>query len=200
MMCRQKRRVKEAIVVEGKYDAQRVKEAVDAIVLQTDGFRLFRDPEKANLLRRMAAERGVVILTDSDGAGMVIRNHVLSILPEGSVRQAYIPPIPGKERRKALPSKEGLLGVEGMDAATVEQALVRAGVTFLEETPPRAKMSLTKSDLYNLGLSGGTDSAVRRRALLEKLQLPTYLSTNRLLEVLNATLTADELEDIVHSL
>ncbi len=187
-------RVGEVIVVEGKFDAQRVREAVEATVVQTDGFRLFHDKEKAALLRRYAATRGLVVLTDSDGAGAVIRNHLLSILPGANLRQAYIPPIPGKERRKAAPSKEGLLGVEGMDTQTVVDSLRRAGATFLgEDVPAPAKMALTKGDLYTLGLSGGPESGRRRKALLARLGLPTHLSANRLLEVLNATVTQEEL-------
>ena len=193
-----KPRVKEAIVVEGKYDAQRVREAVEGLVVQTEGFRLFRDPEKVTLLRRLAAERGLIVLTDSDSAGMVIRNHLLSLLPPEQVRQAYVPPIPGKERRKAAPSKEGLLGVEGVDAATVEMALRRSGATFLEEAPEAAPGKvLTKADLYALGLSGREDSARLRQALLQELGLPAYLSANRLLEVLSATVSPEELTDLL---
>ncbi len=183
----------EAIVVEGKYDAMRVREAVNALVVQTDGFRLFRDGEKKNLLRRLAAERGLVILTDSDSAGLVIRNHLLSFLPPEQVKQAYIPPIPGKEKRKSAPGKEGLLGVEGVDAATVVAALTRAGATFTDAQSPGNKMALSKGDLYEYGLSGRPESAVRRRALLRLLALPENLSANRLLEVLNATVTPQEL-------
>ena len=163
------RRVKQAIVVEGKYDAARVRSAVEALVVQTDGFRLFRQKETAALLRRLAAERGLVILTDSDSAGMVIRNHVLTLVPATQVRHAYIPPVPGKEKRKNSPSKEGLLGVEGMDADTIIAALTRAGATFLDDGAPPERMALTKGDLYALGLSGRADSAARRRALLRQL-------------------------------
>ena len=187
------RRVREAIVVEGKHDVIRVHSAVEALVVPTDGFRLFKDTEKMALLRRLAATRGLIILTDSDSAGGVIRNHLCGCIPADQLRQAYIPPIPGKERRKAAPSKEGLLGVEGVDAAVVVAALERAGATFEEETTaPRECLRLTKADLMELGLTGGADSAVRRRQLLDALGLPGYLSANRLLEVVNATVTPAE--------
>lgn len=187
------RRVHQAIVVEGKHDVVRVRSAVDAVVVATDGFRLFKDTEKMALLRRLAATRGLIILTDSDSAGGVIRNHLLGSIPVERLRQAYIPPIPGKERRKATPSKEGLLGVEGMDAATVVTALERAGATFEgEDTPPWESLGLTKADLMEWGLTGAPDAATRRQRLLTALGLPGYLSAARLLEVLNTTVTAEE--------
>lgn len=187
------RRVHQAIVVEGKHDAVRVHAAVEAVVVTTNGFRLFKDQEKMALLRRLAATRGLVILTDSDSAGGVIRSHLLGSIPAEQMVQAYVPPIPGKERRKPAPSKEGLLGVEGMDTDVIVAALERAGVTFEgEDTPQRASLGLTKADLMELGLTGGADSAARRKALLAALDLPGYLSANRLLEVLNITVTPEE--------
>ena len=187
------RRVHQAIVVEGKHDVVRVRSAVDAVVVATDGFRLFKDTEKMALLRRLAATRGLIILTDSDSAGGVIRNHLLGSIPVEQLRQAYTPPIPGKERRKAAPSKEGLLGVEGMDAATVVTALERAGATFEgEDMPPWESLGLTKADLMEWGLTGAPDAATRRQRLLTALGLPRYLSAARLLEVLNTTVTAEE--------
>lgn len=187
------RRVRQAIVVEGKHDVIRVHSAVDAVVVPTDGFRIFKDKEKMAMLRRLAAVRGLIVLTDSDSAGGVIRNHLLSCIPAEQLRQAYIPPIAGKERRKPAPSKEGLLGVEGMDAATVVAALQRAGAVFEDEdTPVHASLNLTKSDWMALGLSGTADSAARRTRLAQALGVPTYLSANRLLELVNTTVTADE--------
>jgi ribonuclease M5 len=145
------RRVKQAIVVEGKHDVIRVRSAVEAVVVPTDGFRLFKDPEKMALPRRLAATRGLIILTDSDPAGGVIRNHLCGCIPAEQMRQAYIPPRPGKERRKAVPSKEGLLGVEGMDTATIVAALERAGAVFEDAAlPPRETLSLTKADLMRI--------------------------------------------------
>ncbi len=188
------RRVKEVIVVEGKYDEIRVHSAVDATVVPTNGFGIFQDKARLTLLRRLAQARGLILLTDSDSAGMLIRNHLIRVIPSDCLRQAYIPPIAGKERRKAHAGREGLLGVEGMDNAVILAALERAGATFEEETAPAPPLqALTKGDLFTLGLSGQPDSATRRRALLRQLELPENLSANRLLEVLNATVTADEL-------
>ena len=187
------RRVRQAIVVEGKHDVIRVHSAVDAVVIPTDGFRIFKDKEKMAMLRRLAEVRGLIVLTDSDSAGGVIRNHLLSCIPADQVRQAYIPPIAGKERRKPAPSKEGLLGVEGMDAATVVAALERAGAVFEDEdAPTHTSLRLTKADWMALGLSGTADSAARRTRLAQALGVPTYLSANRLLELVNTTITAEE--------
>ena len=150
------------------------------------------------LLRRLAAARGLIVLTDSDSAGAVIRNHLLGCIPPDQLLQAYIPPRPGKERRKTAPSKEGLLGVEGMDNATVIAALERAGAVFEDEDAPRRDlMRLTKADLLACGLSGTPDSAARRRVLLQALELPPTLSANRLLEVVNATVTPEEWERLL---
>lgn len=195
------RRVRQAIVVEGKHDAVRVRSAVDAVVVTTDGFRIFKNKEQMALLCRLAESRGLIILTDSDSAGGVIRGHLQGGIPAERILQAYVPPIPGKERRKPTPSKEGLLGVEGMDAATIVTALERAGAIFEdEEMPRRDTLSLTKADLMELGLTGGENSAVRRQRLLTALRLPTYLSAGRLLEVLNTTVTPVEWAELVEML
>ena len=195
------RRVRQAIVVEGKHDVIRVHSAVDALVIPTDGFRIFKDKEKMAMLRRLAAVRGLIVLTDSDSACGVIRNHLLSCIPAEQLRQAYIPPIAGKERRKSAPSKEGLLGVEGMDAATVVAALERCGAIFEDEdTPAHVSLALTKADWVALGLSGTADSAARRTRLAQALGVPTYLSANRLLELVNATVTAEEWEALLNTM
>lgn len=195
------RRVQEAIVVEGKHDVIRVHSAVDAVVVPTEGFRIFKDREKMAMLRRLAAVRGLIVLTDSDTAGGVIRNHLLSCIPAEQLKQAYIPPIQGKERRKPAPSKEGLLGVEGMDAATVVAALERCGATFeQEDSHARTSLCLTKADWMALGLSGTADSAARRTRLAEALGVPAYLSANRLLELVNTTVTAAEWADLLTQL
>ena len=195
------RRVRQAIVVEGKHDEIRVRSAVDALVVCTDGFRIFKDREKMALLRRLAAVRGLVVLTDSDTAGGVIRNHLLSCIPADQLLQAYIPPIKGKEKRKSAPSKEGLLGVEGMDAATVVEALTRCGAVFEDETaPPRHSLGLTKADWMELGLSGTAESTHRRRLLAQALGVPTYLSANRLLEAVNTTVTEQEWEELLSTI
>lgn len=191
--------VKEAIAVEGKYDRIRVCSAVDATVVETGGFRVFREPEKVALLRRLAEVRGLIVLTDSDAAGAQIRGRLRGMLPPERLLFAYVPPIPGKERRKRAPSKEGLLGVEGMDDATVICALRRAGA-HLDDAPPGgadAGLQLTKTDLYLCGLSGAPDSAARRQALLDRLGLPRYLSAAALLTVVNATLTREEWERLL---
>ena len=195
------RRVRQAIVVEGKHDVIRVRSAVEAIVVPTDGFRIFKDAEKMAMLRRLAQVRGLVVLTDSDSAGGVIRNHLLSCIPAEQLRQAYIPPIPGKEKRKPAPSKEGLLGVEGMDAATVVAALERAGAVFEDEdTPAHTSLNLTKADWMALGLSGTADSGTRRERLAQALGVPTYLSANRLLELVNTTVTSEEWERLLKNI
>lgn len=195
------KRVRQAIVVEGKHDVIRVQSAVDAVVVPTDGFRIFKDKEKMAMLRRLAQVRGLIVLTDSDSAGGVIRNHLLSCIPADQLRQAYIPPIAGKEKRKPTPSKEGLLGVEGMDAATVLTALERCGAVFEdEETPAHASLALTKADWMALGLSGTADSGYRRERLARALGVPTYLSANRLLELVNTTVTAAEWAELLKSI
>ena len=195
------RRVRQAIVVEGKHDVIRVRSAVEAVVIPTDGFRIFKDKEKMAMLRRLAAVKGLIVLTDSDSAGGVIRNHLLSCIPADQLTQAYVPPIPGKEKRKATPSKEGLLGVEGVDAATVIAALERGGAVFEDEdAPTHQSLNLTKADWVAFGLSGTADSAKRRERLAEALGVPTYLSANRLLELVNATVTAEEWEQLMKSI
>lgn len=192
-------RIREAVVAEGKFDRERLLQAVDAPIFLTDGFRIFRDREQAALLRRVAARRGLVILTDSDAAGFVIRDHLAGLIPPEQIKHAYAPRIPGKERRKAAPSKEGVLGVEGTDPALLEQALLKAGVTLLEGEAPPARLWMTKGRLYADGLSGGQESAIRRRRLLEALGLPPYLSANRLMEVLNLTCTPEEYEELLQT-
>ncbi len=189
-------RVKEAIVVEGKYDKIKLSSLVDGVIIETGGFGIFRDREKLAYLRRLAAQRGLVVLTDSDGAGFVIRGKISSCVPADQVKHAYIPDVPGKERRKASPSREGKLGVEGMDLPTLRRALERAGAS-LEESPggerPEDKgEAVTKADLFQLGLSGGADSGERRKALQKALDLPEKLSANGLLQALNALYGREE--------
>ena len=185
------------LVVEGKYDRIRLASVTDAPIFTTDGFRIFKNKEQLALLRLLSKNREVVILTDSDGAGLVIRNYLIGALPDARVRQAYIPPIAGKEKRKSAPSKEGLLGVEGMDTATLEQALRRAGV--VTNTPAPAPWC-TPDRLYRDGLCGRPDSAAKRQALLRLLQLPTHLSQTRLREVINLSLTEREYLDYLEKL
>ena len=191
--------VKEVIVVEGRYDKNTLSQVVDATVVTLGGFAVFNDREKLSFLRRLAEERGLIVLTDSDGAGFVIRNYLRGALPKDRVKQAYIPDIAGRERRKRAPSKEGKLGVEGMKPEVLIAALRRAGATLGGEEPARRAGGITKATLYELGLSGGPGSAEKRRALLKELDLPEKLSANALLDVLNALYTEAELREITGS-
>ena len=180
------KRIREVIVVEGRYDKNTISQMVDAAVVTLGGFAVFNDREKLSFLRRLAEERGLIVLTDSDGAGFVIRNYLKGALPRDRVKQAYIPDIPGKERRKRSPGKEGKLGVEGMKSAVLLEALRRAGATFEDEAPAAERGEpITKADLYALGLTGGTGSAERRQVLLRRLDLPEHLTPNAMLEALN---------------
>ena len=189
-------RVKEAILVEGRYDKIKLASLVDGVILEAGGFSLFRDREKLAYLKRLAKERGLILLTDSDGAGFVIRGKLASHIPPEHLKHAYIPDVYGKERRKAKPSKEGKLGVEGMDLATLRAALERAGATILEggNAPGPADQGepVTKSDLFQLGLSGKADSAQRRKELQRALGLPERLSANGLVQAINALYSREE--------
>ncbi|MDE7262064.1 MAG: DUF4093 domain-containing protein [Oscillospiraceae bacterium] len=179
------RRIKEVIVVEGRYDKNALKQVVDATVIETRGFGVFNDRERLALLRRLAAEKGLILLTDSDGAGFVIRNFLKGAIPKSQLKQAYIPDVYGKERRKAAPGREGKLGVEGMPPAVLLEALERAGATFEDGAAAGPAAPLTKADFYALGLSGGTDSGARRAALLKRLGLPERMTANAMLEAIN---------------
>ena len=195
------RRVREAIVVEGRYDKNTLSQVVDAVILETAGFGVFKDQERLALLRRLAQQRGIIVLTDSDGAGFVIRNFLKGAIPPEQVKHAYIPDIRGKERRKRAPGKEGTLGVEGMPPQLLLEALERAGATFLDGDGPRSpRGELTPAQLYVLGLTGRPDSAQRRQALLKRLDLPEHMSAKALLTVLNALYTSDEVIQLVQTL
>ena len=187
------KKIKEVIVVEGRYDKNTLSQVVDATVVTLGGFAVFNDREKLAFLRRLALERGLIVLTDSDGAGFVIRNYLKGALPRDLVKQAYIPDIHGKERRKRAPGKEGKLGVEGMRPQVLLESLRRAGATFLdgEDQSTAPKEPITKADLFALGLTGGTGSAARRQALLRQLDLPEHLTPNALLEALNLLYTRE---------
>lgn len=190
-------RVREALVVEGRYDKNTLSQVVDTVILETGGFGVFQDGELLALFRRLAAERGLIILTDSDGAGFVIRNYLKGAIDPALVKHAYIPDVSGKERRKRAPGKEGKLGVEGMSPAVLEKVLRDAGATILgEDAPVVSRRSVTKADLYRAGLSGGPDSARRRQELLKRLDLPEHMSANALLEVLNVLYGYDALMEM----
>ena len=185
-------KIREAIVVEGKYDQNTLRQIVDTAVIPTRGFGVLKDRALLDFLRAVAEARGLIILTDSDGAGFVIRNYLKGALPRDRVRHAYIPDVPGKERRKKAPGKEGKLGVEGMEPAVLLEALRRAGATFVEEAAARpGGQPITKADLYALGLSGGPGSREKRLALLKRLGLPAHMSANALLEALNLLYTRE---------
>lgn len=179
-------KIQEAIAVEGRYDKNTLSQVVDTLIIETRGFGIFKDPERMALLRKAAEKRGLIVLTDSDGAGFVIRNRIKAAIPGKYLKHAYIPDVYGKERRKRKAGKEGKLGVEGMPPQVLEEVLRRAGATFLEgESPESRGAALTKGDLFTAGLTGRPDSAQRRQALLKQLSLPEHMSTNALLEVLN---------------
>jgi len=183
-------KVREVIVVEGRYDKNAVSQAVDATVIETAGFGVFSDGEKIALLRRLAEKRGLIILTDSDGAGFLIRNHLKGRLGTSNVKHAYIPDTPGREKRKRTASKEGKLGVEGMPRDVIVAALLRAGATVDENGAKKdATDPITKADLYAAGLTGVPGSAARRAELLRRLNLPERLAPNAMLDVLNALYT-----------
>ena len=192
-------RLKEAIIVEGRYDKIKLSGIVDAPIIETGGFRVFNDREKQKLIRQIAAARGIVILTDSDGAGFVIRNFLKGAVPKEQIKNCYIPQLAGKEKRKAQAGKEGLLGVEGMTDEVIIEALRRCGATVLgEETAAREEIS--KADLYELGLTGTAYSAELRQRLLKYLNLPTYLSTNAMLTALNCLYSYEELKETLEQL
>ncbi|MCQ5129833.1 DUF4093 domain-containing protein [Butyricicoccus faecihominis] len=195
-----KAKIKEAILVEGRYDINTVRQVVDTVVLETGGFRIFKDDEKLNLLRRIAETRGLIILTDSDGAGFVIRGYLKGALAAGTVKQAYVPDITGKERRKRHGSKEGKLGVEGMRPETILEALQRAGATFEDTAPEPSREQITKADLYTMGLTGQPDSARLRQQLLHALKLPEHMTPNSLLDFMNATSTREEIQQALQSI
>ena len=189
----QKRRIKEVIVVEGRYDKISVAQAVDATIIETSGFGVFSDKEKVALLRKLAGKRGLIILTDSDRAGFLIRGRLNGMLSDANMKHAYIPDIKGREKRKPFPSNEGLIGVEGIPKDVIIMALARAGATFDGACGQRFNdRRITKADLYSSGLSGGADSAKKRRKLQISLDLPAKLSANSLIDVLNILYTYDE--------
>ena len=196
-----KPRIKEAIVVEGRYDKNTLSQVVDALILETAGFGVFNNSEKLSLLRRIAEKDGLIVLTDSDGAGFVIRNYLKGSIDPSMVKHAYIPDRAGKERRKRTPGKEGKLGVEGMRPEVLLDALRKAGATFLDQSSSVTPHSpITKADLFAMGLTGQHNSAQRRCTLLRQLDLPEHLSANALLDVLSALYTKDELMQILQSI
>lgn len=190
-------KIREAIVVEGRYDKNTLAQIVDAPILETKGFGLFKDPKQLELLRSVAKKRGLIVLTDSDGAGFVIRNHIKSAIPAKYLKHAYIPDVAGKEKRKAAPGKEGKLGVEGMSPEVLLAALKNAGATIEGESTAQENDQITKQDFVEFGLSGGLNASERRKRLENRLHLPEHMSANALLQALNLLLSREELAEIV---
>lgn len=187
--------VSEVIVVEGRYDKNTLSQVVDAVIIETSGFGVMNDSEKQSLLRMLAEKRGMVVLTDSDSAGFVIRNFIKGCVPKEKLRHAYIPDVYGKERRKAKASKEGKLGVEGMRPEELLDALIKAGATVDGERTDKGSR-ISKADMYAKGLSGRENSAKLRDELKKRLKLPEHLSSDAMLDVLNVLMTRDEFNDI----
>ena len=190
-------KIREAIVVEGRYDKNTLSQLVDAPILETSGFGIMKDKAQLALLRKVAESRGLIVFTDSDGAGFVIRNFLKGAIPSAYLKHAYIPDIAGKERRKSAPGKEGKLGVEGMRPDIIEESLRRAGATVEGESTVRTQQNITKQDLMELGLSGGPESKVKRHELLKKLDLPEHMSSNAMLQALNLLIDLDMLRRIL---
>lgn len=192
-------KIREAIVVEGRYDKNTLSQIVDAPILETSGFGIFKDKEQMSLLRRVAERRGLIVFTDSDGAGFVIRNHIKSAIPGKYLKHAYIPDVYGKEKRKSAPGKEGKLGVEGLTPQILVDSLRRAGATIEGENSP-GNGGITKQDLMERGLSGGANAVAKRQQLLKKLGLPERMSTNAMLQALNLLCSLEELDAILEQM
>lgn len=188
-------RLKEAVIVEGRYDKIKLKSLVDAPIIETNGFRVFSDKEKQNLIRQIADVRGILVLTDSDGAGFVIRNFLRGVVDKSKIKHCYIPQIEGKEKRKAQKGKEGLLGVEGVSDEIIINAIKASGATVIGEEE-KTSADITKSDLFYLGLTGAENAEKNRKKLLNYLNLPSYLSTNAMLTALNCLYSLEELNEI----
>ena len=192
-------KIKEAIVVEGRYDKNTLSQIVDAPILETSGFGILKDKKQLELLRKVAKSRGLIVFTDSDGAGFVIRNFLKGSIDPAFLKHAYIPDIPGKERRKSTPGKEGKLGVEGMRPELILEALRRAGAT-MDDCQEELTGSITKQDMVLLGLSGGKDSRSKRMSLVKKLDFPEHISANALLQALNLLMNLEQLRELVAEL
>ena len=188
--------VKEVIVVEGRYDKNALSQVVDAVIIETSGFGIFNDAQKRRLLNTMAGVRGLIVMTDSDGAGFLIRNYIKGCVEPSLVKHAYNPDVYGKERRKSAPSREGKLGVEGMRPQVLLDALIRAGATLDDSSQQKRADRISKADMYARGLSGREGSAQRRAELVKRLGLPERLTADALLDVLNATMSREQFMDI----
>ncbi len=192
--------VRQAIVVEGRYDKNTLSQIVDAPIFETSGFGIFNDPDNLELLRRVAKQRGLIVFTDSDGAGFVIRNYLKSAIEPQHLLHAYIPDVYGKERRKNTPGKEGKIGVEGMPPDVILDCLRRAGATFVDDSEVPIGCQITKQDLVELGLSGGQDSSFLRKKLLKQLNFPEHMSSNSMLQALNLLYDKEQLRAVMKDL
>ncbi len=192
-------KIDRVVIVEGRYDKIKLSSILDAVIIETEGFGIFNNKEKQKLIRKLAETKGLLILTDSDSAGFKIRSFIRGMVPAELIINAYIPDIFGKEKRKTEPSKEGKLGVEGIDAQTILSVLEKAGV-FCETVEEKEKREITKTDLYEDGLSGKQDSNALRIKLLKHLDLPERLTSNALLQVLNTFLTFEEYKQAVEDI
>ena len=189
-------KLKQAVIVEGRYDKIKLKNIIDAPIIETNGFRIFNDKQRQSLIRQIADKRGILIMTDSDGAGFVIRNFLKGTVDKSKIKNCYIPQLSGKEKRKVRGSAEGFLGVEGVPDEVIIEAVRKSGAEIIgEETVKRNE--ITKADLYSLGLTGTENSAQKRKQLLDKLNLPGYLSTNAMLTALNCLYSLEELKNII---
>ncbi len=186
----------QAVIVEGKYDKIKLSRFLDAEIIITDGFRIFRDKQKAEMIRQIAKKRGIIIITDSDSAGFLIRGHLNGIVDKECITNVFIPQIRGRERRKTTPSAEGFLGVEGVSEEVIRDALKKYGIA-LDGTKSQEGCKWTSADLYRLGLSGGENSGIKRTRLLEKLGFPKGMSTKQLLTALSLLYSFKEIEELL---
>ncbi|MCQ2514134.1 MAG: DUF4093 domain-containing protein [Ruminococcus sp.] len=195
-------KIREAVIVEGRYDKIKLSSIVDAPIIETNGFRIFSDKEKQSLIRKIADTRGILVLTDSDGAGFVIRNFLRGVVDKSKIKHCYIPQIEGKEKRKTQKSKEGLLGVEGISNEIIINAIRNSGATIIGENSNLliGNDKITKADLYCLGLTGTENAENNRKKLLQKLNMPSYLSTNAMLTALNCLYSFEELKELISNL
>ena len=193
-------KIKEAIIVEGRYDKIKLSSLIDAPIIETNGFRVFSDKEKQSLIRQIANTRGILVFTDSDSAGFVIRNFLRGVADKSKIKHCYIPQISGKEKRKRERSKEGLLGVEGVSDEAIITAIRKSGATIIGEEQAEKRGEITKTDLYILGLSGRENSDVLRKKLLKHLDMPSYLTANAMLAALNCLYSLEELKEILKNI
>lgn len=192
-------KLRQAVIVEGRYDKIKLKNLIDAPIIETNGFRVFNDKERQSLIRRIADKRGILVMTDSDGAGLVIRNFLNGVIDKSKIKHCYIPQLEGKEKRKERMSKEGFLGVEGVPDEVIIEAVRKSGAEIIGEQAEKSA-EITKADLYSLGLTGSDNSAQKRKRLLQELGMPDYLSSNAMLTALNCLYSYEELYNIITEL